>query len=94
MTTSTELVTYIVHPASVELIDDAGDSIWTDEPFLYDELVLAGYPLTNDAALGGYYIDIGVRGDQVIVFTAHPAVEHDMGPVAELFLGWHIRNGV
>jgi hypothetical protein len=84
---------YIVHPARVERVLEGGmSSIDFEEPSLYDDLVLAGYPLNNDDALGGYYLDIAVRDDRVFVFTSNPAAEHDMGEAAGLFLGWRALN--
>jgi hypothetical protein len=85
---------YIVHPTYTERVDENGDSIVFDADSLYDDLVLAGYPLTNDSALGGYYVDLAVRVDRVVVFTSCPAVEHDMGPVGSLFLSWQVLNDI
>jgi hypothetical protein len=88
MTKATEQINYIVTPSRVEEIDDQGETIYEEATDLYGDLVLAGYPLTNDTSLGGYYLDIAVRGDKVVAFTSNPGVEWDMGPAGELFLSW------
>jgi hypothetical protein len=100
MTTMTRRRNFIVTPLHVEQLSDNYEedmATWDyEEPSLYEDLVLAGYPLTNDESLGKYYIDLSVDPDDltdVTVYTSGPNHgEHLMGPAAGLFLAWYARH--
>lgn len=87
---------FIVLPNRVEEINEDGEAYWWPETSLYDDLVLAGYPITNDTTLGGYYIDCSINpdGTDLEVYTQNPGQTHDMGPAAEVFIAWYRLNGV
>lgn len=76
----------------VEEVDtDGGLWEYAPVPGLFDELVLAGYPLHRDPVLAAWdgIIDVHVDGDRVVAHTTGlKPWEHDMGAAAELFLAW------
>ncbi len=89
---------FLVWPdGRVEEIEPDGESnmIWT-VPGLFDELVLAGYPLHRDRNMGRWdgVLDLAVDpeklGDGVTAYTSGPEpCEHLMGPASDVFLDWY-----
>lgn len=85
----------------IEEVDDDGDTYdYPNEPGLYDDLVVAGYPTFRDdstrlGTAGSFdaIIDLRVEAGRVIVHTNKiPPHEHDMGPAGDLFLSWFRQN--
>lgn len=100
MATMTRRRNFIVTPLHVEQLpdnDEGGFATWDyDEPSLYEDLVLAGYPLTDDHNLGKYYIDLSVEPDDLTDVTVYTTGrnhgEFSMGAASGLFLAWYARN--
>ncbi len=88
MTTS-----YLIWPNNVvEEVNPDGETVneWTT-PGLFDQLVLAGYPLHKDPDGGRWdgVLDVAVTDDGVIAYTQGPAPRvHQMGTASRLFLDW------
>jgi hypothetical protein len=91
---------FFVKPSGeVEMLATDGDTEcwWQDSPSLYDDLVLAGYPICADK-WGAFYdwIDLSVDPNDLSSVTVYTCGEgpheHDMGPVSGLFAAWHVRN--
>jgi hypothetical protein len=75
---------------SIEEVDADGEIYdYPTEPDLFDDLVLAGFPLHRDDAISRWdgIIDLRVESGRVTVHC--PAGEQDMGPAGELFLSWY-----
>lgn len=95
--TTTRRQNFIVHPTYVEqIVGEDGETIHWDEPTLYGDLILGGYPGSDDDALGGYYIDLSVVLDDLSEVTVHTCGKNcdsiSMGEASKLFLGWHAVN--
>ena len=88
---------FVVAPGAVQELAEDGAVIGRyDEPALYDDLVLAGYPLS--AARDGCVIDLSLDPDfpsEVTVYTQGTRPhEWAMGPVSGLFLAWFEQRHV
>jgi hypothetical protein len=73
---------FIITPTAITQISDDGERYEQEPSDAYGDLVLAGFPLNNDASLGGYFLDVAVRGERAVAFTCHPPTEWDMGEAA------------
>ena len=90
---------FIVTPWRVEqLVGDDGESCVYPDATLFGDLLLAGYPASDDRIVGSCFIDLSVDLDdltEVVVYACcAPPGGHRMGEVAGLFLAWHRINVV
>lgn len=81
----------------IEEVDEEGETYdYERESGLFDDLVMAGYPLLGHVAGAGTWdgiIDLRVEGNRVIVHAkGTESGEHDMGAASELFLAWFRKN--
>lgn len=73
-----------------ELLEEGAATVAWSAPGLFDEMVLAGYPLCADvSATFDGCIDLLTDGRSVVAQTNGEAPhEHDMTPVGDVFLSW------
>lgn len=91
---------FIVWPNGTveEVVDDGAATVRWTAPGLYDELLLAGYPLSanRDDSRSDGVVDLSVDPAdprEVIAYTTgKPPHERSMGAVSRVFLDWYDAN--